>query len=79
MTEVATTMQTSDPGAKVPGRRRSFVESMQGLPRRPYPKDDDRPQVHPDDSETTASVESWRSTLLGKSGTTRDRQIGAAT
>jgi hypothetical protein len=85
MTEVSTEIQTSDQGAKVPGRRMSFVESMHGLPRWMHGlprwqhlEDDKRPHLLPDDSETTASAESWRSTLIGKNGTTSDRLIGAA-
>jgi predicted metal-dependent hydrolase len=41
-------------------------------------KDYNRPDFHPDDSDTTALVESWRATLFGQDGTLKDKLIGAA-
>jgi predicted metal-dependent hydrolase len=41
-------------------------------------KDYNRPDFHPDDSDTTALVESWRAELFGESGTLNDKLMGAA-
>jgi len=41
-------------------------------------KDYNRPDFHPDDSDTTALVESWKATLFGEDGTLKDKLIGAA-
>ena len=41
-------------------------------------KDYNRPDFHPDDSDTTALVETWRAELFGKNGTLNDKLIGAA-
>jgi uncharacterized protein len=41
-------------------------------------KDYNRPDFHPDDSDTTELVEAWRATLFGEDGTLNDKLIGAA-
>jgi uncharacterized protein len=41
-------------------------------------KDYNRPDFHPDDSDTTGLVESWRAELFGADGTLNDKLIGAA-
>jgi uncharacterized protein len=41
-------------------------------------KDYNRPDFHPDDSDTTALVETWRVELFGENGTLNDKLIGAA-
>jgi predicted metal-dependent hydrolase len=41
-------------------------------------KDYNRPDFHPDDSDTTELVESWRAELFGATGTLNDKLIGAA-
>ena len=41
-------------------------------------KDYNRPDFHPDDSDTTEIVESWRRKLFGKDGTLNDKLIGSA-
>jgi predicted metal-dependent hydrolase len=41
-------------------------------------KDYDRPDFHPDDSDTNGLVERWRSELFGPEGTLNDRLSGAA-
>lgn len=41
-------------------------------------KDYNRPDFHPDDSDTTELVESWRAELFGADGTLNDKLIGAA-
>jgi predicted metal-dependent hydrolase len=41
-------------------------------------KDYNRPNFHPDDSDTTELVETWRATLFGDHGTLNDKLIGAA-
>ncbi len=41
-------------------------------------KDYNRPDFHPDDSDTTELVESWRRGLFGEDGTLNDKLIGAA-
>ena len=41
-------------------------------------KDYNRPDFHPDDSDTTELVESWRAELFGAEGTLNDKLIGAA-
>jgi predicted metal-dependent hydrolase len=41
-------------------------------------KDYNRPDFHPDDSDTTLLVESWRSELFGQHGTLNDKLIGVA-
>lgn len=41
-------------------------------------KDYNRPDFHPDDSDTTALVESWRSSLFGEEGTLNDKLTKAA-
>ena len=41
-------------------------------------KDYNRPDFHPDDSDTTALVETWRAELFGEHGTLNDKLIGAA-
>jgi hypothetical protein len=41
-------------------------------------KDYNRPDFHPDDSDTTQLVESWRHTLFGEDGALNDKLIGAA-
>jgi uncharacterized protein len=41
-------------------------------------KDYNRTDFHPDDSDTTELVESWRVKLFGKDGTLNDKLIGAA-
>jgi hypothetical protein len=40
-------------------------------------RDYDRPDFHPDDRDTTALVERWRTELFGTSGTLNDRLVGA--
>ena len=77
MTDAATAIQTSNPGRKLPARRMSFGESVQGRPRRAQLKDDHRPDFHADDSDTTASVEFRRATPFGEDGTPKDRLNGA--
>ena len=41
-------------------------------------KDYNRPDFHPDDSDTTELVETWREKLFGEQGTLNDKLIGAA-
>ena len=41
-------------------------------------KDYNRPDFHPDDSDTTELVETWRAELFGDNGTLNDKLIGAA-
>ncbi len=41
-------------------------------------KDYNRPDFHPDDSDTTELVETWRAELFGENGTLNDKLIGAA-
>jgi predicted metal-dependent hydrolase len=41
-------------------------------------KDYNRPDFHPDDSDTTELVETWRAKLFGNEGTLNDKLIGAA-
>jgi hypothetical protein len=41
-------------------------------------KDYNRPDFHPDDSDTTQLVESWRHMLFGEGGALNDKLIGAA-
>jgi len=41
-------------------------------------KDYNRPDFHPDDSDTTELVETWRASLFGEQGTLNDKLIGAA-
>jgi uncharacterized protein len=41
-------------------------------------RDYNRPDFHPDDSDTTALVETWRAELFGANGTLNDKLIGAA-
>src|ERR1700722_18892539 len=41
-------------------------------------KDYNRPGFHPDDSDTTELVESWRARLFGERGTLNDKLMGAA-
>ena len=41
-------------------------------------KDYNRPDFHPDDSDTTELVETWRAELFGEHGTLNDKLIGAA-
>ena len=41
-------------------------------------KDYNRPDFHPDDSDTTELVETWRTALFGEHGTLNDKLIGAA-
>jgi len=41
-------------------------------------KDYNRPDFHPDDSDTTELVETWRDRLFGERGTLNDKLIGAA-
>jgi predicted metal-dependent hydrolase len=41
-------------------------------------KDYNRPDFHPDDSDTTELVETWRTELFGEAGTLNDKLIGAA-
>ena len=41
-------------------------------------KDYNRPDFHPDDSDTTELVETWRAELFGEQGTLNDKLIGAA-
>jgi hypothetical protein len=41
-------------------------------------KDYNRPGFHPDDSDTTELVETWRAELFGAHGTLNDKLIGAA-
>jgi predicted metal-dependent hydrolase len=41
-------------------------------------KDYDRPDFHPDDSDTDALVEHWRSVLFGEEGSLNDKLAGAA-
>lgn len=42
-------------------------------------KDYDRPDFHPDDSDTDALVEQWRAILFGDEGTLNERLAGAGT
>jgi uncharacterized protein len=39
-------------------------------------KDYNRPDFHPDDSDTTELVETWRAELFGEHGTLNDKLIG---
>jgi uncharacterized protein len=41
-------------------------------------KDYNRPDFHPDDSDTTELVETWRAELFGEHGSLNDKLIGAA-
>ncbi|HVA08018.1 MAG TPA: metal-dependent hydrolase [Acidimicrobiales bacterium] len=41
-------------------------------------KDYDRPDFHPDDSDTTALVEEWRAKLFGDEGTLNDKLVKSA-
>jgi predicted metal-dependent hydrolase len=41
-------------------------------------KDYNRPDFHPDDSDTTELVETWRAELFGEDGTLNDKLVGAA-
>ena len=41
-------------------------------------KDYNRPDFHPDDSDTTELVETWREELFGVHGALNDKLIGAA-
>ena len=41
-------------------------------------KDYNRPDFHPDDSDTTEVVETWREDLFGDHGTLKDKLVGAA-
>ena len=41
-------------------------------------KDYNRPDFHPDDSDTTELVQAWRAELFGEHGTLNDKLIGAA-
>jgi predicted metal-dependent hydrolase len=41
-------------------------------------KDYDRPDFHPDDRETTALVEKWRTELFGDRGTLNGKLVGNA-
>jgi predicted metal-dependent hydrolase len=41
-------------------------------------KDYNQPDFHPDDSDTTELVETWRAGLFGEDGTLNDKLIGAA-
>ncbi len=41
-------------------------------------KDYDRPDFHPDDSDTTQLVEHWREELFGEHGILNDRLVTAA-
>ncbi len=41
-------------------------------------KDYNRPDFHPDDSDTTELVQTWRAELFGEHGTLNDKLIGAA-
>lgn len=41
-------------------------------------RDYNRPDFHPDDSDTTALVAQWRETLFGEQGTLNDRLAGSA-
>jgi predicted metal-dependent hydrolase len=36
-------------------------------------KDYNRPDFHPDDSDTTALVQTWRAKLFGENGTLNDK------
>lgn len=78
MTDKATAIQTNDPGRKLPGRRTHFVESVQDLPCCAPLKDDNRPDIPADDSDTPASVEALKSALFGENDTSKDRLIGTA-
>lgn len=40
-------------------------------------RDYNRPDFHPDDSDTTELVERWRNQLFGETGTLNDKLIGA--
>jgi hypothetical protein len=41
-------------------------------------KDYDRPDFHPDDSDTNELVETWRATLFGEHGTLNDKLMSGA-
>ncbi|HEY2814455.1 MAG TPA: metal-dependent hydrolase [Acidimicrobiales bacterium] len=41
-------------------------------------KDYDRPDFHPDDSDTDALVDTWREELFGANGTLNDKLVGSA-
>lgn len=41
-------------------------------------RDYNRPDFHPDDSDTNALVEQWRAELFGQDGTLNDKLVGAA-
>ena len=41
-------------------------------------RDYNRPDFHPDDRDTTALVEQWRTTLFGEQGTLNDRLTSPA-
>jgi hypothetical protein len=40
-------------------------------------KDYNRPDFHPDDSDTTELVQTWRAQLFGEHGTLNDKLMGA--
>jgi predicted metal-dependent hydrolase len=41
-------------------------------------RDYNRPDFHPDDSDTNALVEQWRAELFGDNGSLNDKLMGAA-
>jgi len=41
-------------------------------------RDYNRPDFHPDDSDTNALVEHWRAELFGAQGTLNDKLVGSA-
>ena len=58
----------AEPGLRSPLLERRIWEQL---------KDYDRPDFHPDDSDTDALVEHWRAELFGTEGTLNDKLAGA--
>ena len=66
---------------------RTLFRSLRNLRRAPFMKpaiwrqlrDYNRPDFHPDDSDTDGLVETWRETLFGENGTLNDKLTAATT
>ena len=72
-----------DPATYRPGRLRQSWRNFKTSPvvsRAVWDqlKDYNRPDFHPDDSDTTELVEKWRHDLFGEQGTLNDKLVGAA-
>ena len=73
-------------GDRATYRRGNLRRSWQRVKRSPIAdpavwaqlKDYNRPDFHPDDSDTTELVETWREALFGEHGALNDKLIGAA-